>query len=46
MGYESSKKEEGANGRKLRAVAIVLIACVCGWFVMELEVLGVRVLAP
>ena len=46
MGYESSEKAERPNGRKLRAVAIVLIACVCGWFVMELEVLGVRVLAP
>ncbi len=32
--------------RKLRAAAIVFIACVCGWFVMELEILGVRVLAP
>lgn len=46
MGHQSSKKAEWANGQKLRAVAIVLIACVCGWFVMELEVLGVRVLAP
>ena len=25
---------------------IILIACGCGWFVMELEILGVRVLAP
>jgi len=32
--------------RKLRTAAIILIACGCGWFVMELEVLGVRVLAP
>ncbi len=46
MGHQSSKKAVWANGRKLRAVAIVLITCVCGWFVMELEVLGVRVLAP
>ncbi len=46
MRHESSKKSEWTKGRKLRAVAIVLIACVCGWFVMELEVLGVRVLAP
>ena len=45
MGHESSKKAVWANGR-MRSVAIVLIACVCGWFVMELEVLGVRVLAP
>ena len=46
MRHESSKKSEWAKGRKLRAVAIVFIACCCGWFVMELEVLGVRVLAP
>jgi MFS family permease len=30
----------------LRAGAIILIACVCGWFVMELEILGVRALSP
>ncbi len=46
MRHRSSKNVKCANGRKLRAVAIVLIACVCGWFVMELEILGVRVLAP
>jgi len=39
-------RRDNSNGRKLRAVAIILVACVCGWFVMELEVLGVRVLAP
>ena len=27
-------------------MGIVLVACVCGWFVMELEILGVRALAP
>jgi hypothetical protein len=31
---------------KLRAVGIISIACVCGWFVMELEILGVRALSP
>ena len=39
-------RRDNSNGRKLRAAAIILVACVCGWFVMELEVLGVRVLAP
>ena len=34
------------SSQKMRAVAIVFIACVCGWFIMELEILGVRVLAP
>ena len=27
-----------------RAVGIVFIACVCGWFMMQLEILGVRIL--
>ncbi len=31
---------------RLRAVAIIFIACFCGWFVMEMEVLGARILAP
>jgi len=46
MGHQSSKKTEVANGRKLSGPAIIVVACICGWFVMELEVLGVRVLAP
>jgi xanthine/uracil permease len=40
------KHESSIKPKKVRAVAIVFIACVCGWFVMELEILGVRVLAP
>jgi len=35
-----------AQGRHLHAAAIILISCVCGWFMMELEILGVRVLVP
>ena len=31
---------------RMRAVGIILVACVCGWFVMELEILGVRALTP
>ncbi len=46
MSHQSSKKVEWSNRRKLRTVAIVLITCSCGWFVMELEILGVRMLAP
>jgi MFS family permease len=34
------------NGQTLRAAGIILIACACGWFIMELEILGVRILAP
>ncbi len=32
--------------QKTRTAAAVLVACLCGWFVMELEILGVRMLAP
>ena len=46
MGHQLSKKAEQANWHKLRAVVIILIACGCGWFIMELEILGMRVLAP
>ena len=46
MEQQSSKKAEWTNVRKRNGVAIILIACGSGWFVMELEVLGVRVLAP
>ncbi|MHC4690434.1 MAG: fused MFS/spermidine synthase [Planctomycetota bacterium] len=34
------------DGGKFRAVVIIGIACVCGWFIMELEILGIRALAP
>ncbi len=30
----------------LPATALVLIACICGWFMMQLEILGVRLLIP
>jgi len=46
MGHQSSRDTEWSKSHKLRAVAIVLVACICGWFVMELEILGVRALAP
>jgi MFS family permease len=31
---------------RLQASVILLISCVCGWFMMELEILGVRILVP
>jgi len=46
MQHKSSHNTGPEKGFKLRALAIVLIACICGWFVMELEILGVRILAP
>jgi spermidine synthase len=46
MGQITSNQANGQNGHKLRAAAIIFIACVCGWFVMELEILGVRALTP
>jgi len=41
-----SKKAEPANRSVLRTLTIVFIVCCCGWFTMELEILGVRVLSP
>jgi len=46
MQHKLPHNTEPEKVSKLRALAIVLIACVCGWFVMELEILGVRILAP
>ncbi|MHC4187140.1 MAG: fused MFS/spermidine synthase [Planctomycetota bacterium] len=46
MEQESNNKTERLNGGRLHSAAIIAIACVCGWFIMELEILGVRVLAP
>lgn len=42
--YQSSLPavQEGS----FRAVGIVCIACICGWFMMQLEILGVRILVP
>jgi hypothetical protein len=34
------------NSTAIRRAGVILITCVCGWFVMELEILGVRVLSP
>ncbi len=39
---ETTKPRGGAP----RVAAIMAIACICGWIVMELEILGARVLAP
>ncbi len=48
MFRESVKEAELNSDRnsKVRTAAAVLVACLCGWFVMELEILGVRMLAP
>ncbi len=46
MGHQLFKKAKRSNERKPRTVAIVLMACGCGWFVMELEILGIRILSP
>lgn len=35
-----------ARGSRLRSVVIILIACSCGWLIMQLEILGARVLTP
>lgn len=44
MQQESSITVSG--GSRLRRGSVILVACVCGWFIMELEILGVRMLAP
>ena len=46
MTSDSSPTAAGGKGRRARAVAIVFVTCACGWFVMELEILGGRVLTP
>ncbi len=38
-------EKTGPHGGALRVAAIMAIACICGWIVMELEILGGRVLA-
>ncbi len=30
----------------LPSISLVLVACICGWFMMQLEILGVRILVP
>ena len=34
------------NNSFLRSAGLILVACICGWTIMELEILGVRMLAP
>ena len=46
MSDEFTEKVSWGNNRKLRTAAIVLITGICGWFMMELEILGVRLLTP
>ncbi|MHC4265015.1 MAG: fused MFS/spermidine synthase [Planctomycetota bacterium] len=46
MGQEPTKKADELDRNKLHSVVIIGIACVCGWFIMELEILGIRALAP
>jgi MFS family permease len=36
----------GGEERMLGRAGVILVACICGWFVMELEILGVRMLTP
>ena len=43
---KQSARKPWAQEHGLGDIAVIGVACVCGWFVMELEILGVRVLAP
>lgn len=43
----SAQSVAHANGAGFaKSTAVLFVACACGWFVMELEVLGTRVLTP
>lgn len=37
---------DGQMTSRWSIAAAIAVACLCGWFVMELEILGVRMLAP
>jgi hypothetical protein len=43
---QNSPLTTSSKGRCPQAAIILLISCICGWFMMELEILGVRVLVP
>lgn len=45
--YSSSvEASTGTKGQRVRSAGVISLTCVCGWFVMELEILGVRMLTP
>lgn len=46
MQNQPSEINQDINSSKLRRVAVVFLTCVSGWFIMELEILGVRILTP
>ena len=46
MSRAPSTGPEPAGGGILRVAAILLVAGACGWFVMQMEILGARVLVP
>jgi hypothetical protein len=46
MSGGSSVEAGPTRGRIVRATSILLLTAACGWFVMEMEILGGRILAP
>ncbi len=44
-GDQAARGDAAASGR-LRAAAILFVVAACGWVVMEMEILGARILAP
>ncbi len=46
MKNQTSNTATECKGSKVRSAGVIAVACICGWFVMELEILGVRMLAP
>ena len=46
MEHTQSEKPASPERGNTHAAGTIFIACVCGWVVMELEILGVRALVP
>jgi len=42
----AASREVAPRAGPLRSASVILIACCCGWLVMELEILGARLLQP
>lgn len=46
MEAQPSNSASERKRNKARSAGVIGLTCLCGWFVMELEILGVRMLAP
>jgi len=46
MSSQIPDKQPPGQQRRAHTIAIISVACVCGWFIMEVEILGGRALTP